>query len=56
MFNKEMLKIEELIELVASYALISGVRECSLWKDFYALPDKSLLKVKQVIENHIQVE
>jgi hypothetical protein len=54
-FNKKMLKLEELIELVTSKALINGVREHSLWKDLYALPDRSLLKVK-VIENHMWVE
>jgi hypothetical protein len=27
-----------------------------LWKDLYALPNRSLWKVKQVIKNHIRVE
>jgi hypothetical protein len=40
-----MLKVEELLELVAFKALISGVRERPLWRDLYALPDRSLLKV-----------
>lgn len=51
-----MLKMEKLIELVASEALINRVRECSLWRDLYALPDRSLMRVKQVMESHIWVE
>jgi hypothetical protein len=27
MYNKEMLKVEELIEIIASEAMINGVRE-----------------------------
>jgi hypothetical protein len=30
-----MLKVKELIELVALEALISGVRECFLWIEIY---------------------
>jgi hypothetical protein len=45
-FNEEMLKIEELIQLVALEALINGVNEHFLWNDLYALPNKILLKVK----------
>jgi len=51
-----MLNMKKLIQLVASEALINGVRECSLWRDLYALPDRSLIRVKQVMENHIWVE
>jgi len=51
-----MLKVEELIEHVAFKILISGVMRRALWKKLYALPNRSLLKVKQVMENHIQVE
>jgi len=51
-----MLKIEELIEPIASKALINRVREHPLWKDLYALYDISLLKVKQVMKNQIGVE
>jgi hypothetical protein len=32
------------------------VRKCSLWKDLYALLERNLLKLKEVIENHIWVE
>jgi hypothetical protein len=45
-----------LIGLVALEALINRVRECSLWRDLYALHDKSLIRVKQVMKNHIHVE
>jgi len=45
-----------LIELIALKALISGVRECSSWKDLYALLERSFFKVKKVMKNHIQVE
>jgi hypothetical protein len=47
--------MKKLIQPVASEALINGVRECSLWRDLYALPDRSLIRVKQVMENHIRV-
>jgi hypothetical protein len=36
-----MIKVEELIELIASKALISGVKERFLWKEMYDLPDRS---------------
>jgi hypothetical protein len=45
-FNEEMLRVEELIGLTASRALISRVSGCFLWKDLYALPDINLIKVK----------
>jgi len=49
MFNEEMLKVKDLIEQVASEALINAVREKTLWKELYALLDRRLLKVKQAI-------
>lgn len=49
MFNEEMLKVKDLIEQVASEALINAVREKTLWKKLYALLDRRLLKVKQAI-------
>jgi len=52
----KMLKVEELIEPVALEALIKGVREHVLWRKLYILPNKSLSKVKQFMENHIQFE
>ena len=55
-FNEEMLKVEELLEQVALEALIIRVREHFFQKKLYVLLDKNLLKVKQVIENHIQVK
>jgi hypothetical protein len=39
-----MFKVEDLIEPAASEALINGVREKTLWKELYALPDRRLLK------------
>jgi len=42
-FNEEMLKLEDLIELIALEALISRVREKHLWKELYALLDRRLL-------------
>jgi len=48
-----MLKIEELIEHVAFKTLISGVMRRALWKKLYVLPNRSLLKVKQAMKNHI---
>ena len=55
-FNKEMFKVEELLELVTLKALIREVREHAIRRKLYALLDKSLLKLKQVMENHIWVE
>lgn len=51
-----MLKVKKLIEPMTFKAIISGVKKRSLWKELYALPKRILLKVKQAIENHIQVE
>jgi hypothetical protein len=51
-----MFKVKELLESVALKALIRGVREHIFWIKIYALPIKSLLKVKQVMENYILVE
>jgi len=48
--------MKKLLELVALEALIRGVKQHALYKKLYALLDKSLLKVKQVMENHIRVE
>jgi hypothetical protein len=48
--------MKKLIESVASEALINGVRECFIWRDLYALPHRSLMRVKQVVKNHIQVK
>jgi hypothetical protein len=55
-FNEEMVKVEELLKSIALEVLIGRVREHTLLRKFYALLDKSLLKVKQVMKNHIQVE
>jgi hypothetical protein len=55
-FNEKMLKAEKFIEPITSKALISGVKEKILWKKLYALLDRRLLKVKQAIDNYIQVE
>jgi hypothetical protein len=51
-----MLKVEDLIKLVASETFISEVREKTLWKELYALPDRRLLKVKKTMMSHIQVK
>jgi len=51
-----MVKVEELLKSIALEVLIGRVREHTLLRKFYALLDKSLLKVKQVMKNHIQVE
>jgi len=51
-----MFKVEELLELVTLKALIRQVRKHAILRKIYALLDKSLLKLKQVLENHIWVE
>jgi hypothetical protein len=55
-FNEEMVKVEELLKPTALEVLIGGVREHTLWRKFYVLLDKSLLKVKQVMKNYIRVK
>jgi hypothetical protein len=55
-FIEEMLNEEELLELVDLEALIRGVRDHALWRRRYVLQDRSLLKVKQVMENHIRAK
>jgi len=52
-FNEEMLKVEELFKLVALKALIRGVKEHVLLRKLYALLDRILLDIKQVMENYI---
>lgn len=51
-----MVKVEELLKPTALEVLIGGVREHTLWRKFYVLLDKSLLKVKQVMKNYIRVK
>jgi len=48
--------VEEFIELVNIKALMRKVKEHALWRKLYTLLDKSLLKVKQIMKNHIRVE
>lgn len=45
-FNEEMLKVEDMMEPVASKTLISGVKDKILWRELYAMLDKRLLTVK----------
>jgi len=56
MFNKEMLKMKEFFKPLTSKALIIGVRKSAFLRELYTLLNRSLLKVKQVMENHIRVE
>jgi len=51
-----MLKVKELIKLMAFEALMDGVKGRALWKELYALLNMSFLKVKQSMKNHIRVE
>lgn len=55
-FNEKILKVKESLKHVAFESLISGVTGRALWKKLYALPNKSLLKVKQAMENYIHVK
>lgn len=48
--------MEILLELVVIEVLMCDVHNYSLWKCLYALPDKSFLNVKYIMENHIRVE
>jgi hypothetical protein len=51
-----MLKVEELIGLIALEALTKGVKQYVLWRKPYVLSKGSLSKVKQFMENNIRVE
>jgi hypothetical protein len=51
-----MASVENLIELIATKSLISGVYNYSLYERLYTLPCRTLLNVKQVMENHIRVD
>jgi hypothetical protein len=51
-----MVSVENLIELIATKVLISGVYNYSLYERLYTLPGQTLLNVKQVMENHIRVD
>jgi hypothetical protein len=55
-FNEEMIKVRELFKPIDLKVLTREVREHTFWIKVYALPVKSLLKVKQVMENYILVE
>jgi hypothetical protein len=55
-FNEKILKVEELLEPIFLEALIDKGKEHTIWRKLYALLDKSLLKVKQVMTNYIWVE
>jgi len=46
-FNKKMLKVKELIKPMTFEALMGGVKGKALWKELYALLNRSFLKVKQ---------
>jgi hypothetical protein len=48
--------VEDLLELIACEALIKGVRNEELWKQLHSLRNRTLLRVKRMIENHIRVE
>jgi len=48
--------VKELIEPVTLEALIRGAGEHAIWRKLYVLPNRSFFKVKQFMENHIQVE
>jgi hypothetical protein len=51
-----MIKVRELLKPIDLKVLTREVREHTFWIKVYALPVKSLLKVKQVMENYILVE
>jgi len=54
-FNEEMLQVEDLLELITCEAL-KGVKSEELWKQLHSLQDRTLQRVKQMIESHIRVE
>ena len=48
-----MLSMKNLPESIITKALISRVYNYYLWENLYTLHDKTLINVKQVVENHI---
>lgn len=48
--------MKRIFEPIAIKTLISGVNNYCLWVKLYTIPNKDLLKVKHIIENHIRVE
>ena len=54
-FDEKILKSKELLKLVALKALIIKVNEYVIQRKLYPSLDKSLLKVKQVMKNHIRI-
>jgi hypothetical protein len=50
-----MLQVEDLLEPIAYEALIKGVRNEELWKQLHPLRNRTLLRVKHMIESHIRV-
>jgi hypothetical protein len=55
-FNKKILNIERLLELIITETLINGVYNYSLWEMLYTLPHKNLFSIKHAMENYIMVE
>ena len=51
-----MLQVEDLLEPIACEPLIKRVKSEKLWKQLHPIQDKTLLRVKQMVESHIRVE
>jgi hypothetical protein len=54
-FNKKMLSFGNLLELINIQALINEIYNY-LYENLYIFHDKTLINMKQVMKNHIQVE
>jgi len=55
-FNKKIIKVKDLFELLTEDALFNGVYDSFLWKHLYDFLDRTLIKVKQVMKNHIRMK
>jgi hypothetical protein len=55
-FNKKIIKVKDLFELLTEDALFNRVYDSFLWKHLYDFLDKTLIKVKQVMKNHIRMK
>lgn len=55
-FNEKILSKKNMLEPIITKSLISGLDNYSLWKRLYSFHDKTLLKMNQVMENHVRVE
>ena len=55
-FNKEMFKLERVLEFIATRVLINRVYNYYLWERLYTLLKQNLFNIKHTMENYIKVK